>query len=152
MDGHFVPNLTVGPAVVEAIRRASQLPLDVHLMVDHPEQCLEAFIRAGASFLTVHVESQGLRDERALRTTLRAARQARVGVGLSVRPATAAEAVKPYLDELDLILVMTVEPGFGGQAFMPEVVPKIRQLRAWFAGHLSVDGGINAIRALRKSA
>ena len=144
MDGHFVPNLTIGPAVVEAIRRASRLPLDVHLMLDHPEQYVQPFIDAGAHYLTVHLESPGLRTEGVLRKTLEAIRRLGARPGLSVRPRTSADALQPFLEAVDLVLVMTVEPGFGGQAFMPEAVPKVRQLREWFPGELAVDGGINA--------
>ena len=144
MDGHFVPNLTVGPAVVEAIRRASRIPLDVHLMIDHPEQHLNAFLDAGSHYLTVHVEAPGLRSQPRLEKALAAIRQAGARAGLSLRPRTTAETLRPFLGLLDLILVMSVEPGFGGQAFMPEAIPKVRQLREWFAGNLAVDGGINA--------
>jgi len=144
MDGHFVPNLTIGPVVVETIRRCSRLPLDVHLMLDHPEQYVKPFLDAGAHVLTVHVEAPGVHTEGALLKTLTSIRQAGARAGLSLRPGTSAEASKPFLEAVDLMLVMTVEPGFGGQAFMPEVVPKIRQLRQWFPGDLSVDGGINA--------
>ena len=144
MDGHFVPNLTIGPVVVEAIRRCSRIPLDVHLMLEHPEQYVKPFLDAGAHYLTVHVEATGLRSESLLQKTLGDIRRLGGRAGLSVRPRTSAEAIKPFLGGLDLVLVMTVEPGFGGQAFMPEVVPKVRQLREWFAGELAVDGGINA--------
>lgn len=144
MDGHFVPNLTIGPVVVEAIKRSSYLPLDVHLMLNHPEQYVKPFIDAGANYLTVHVEAPGLRSEGLLRKTLGDIRRLGARAGLSLRPRTTAEAVKPYLGELDLVLVMTVEPGFGGQAFMPEAVPKVQALRAWFNGDIAVDGGINA--------
>ena len=144
MDGHFVPNLTIGPVVVEAIRRASRIPLDVHLMIDHPEQYLKAFIDAGSHYLTVHVEAPGLRTESVLVNTLETIRKQGARAGLSLRPRTSAEALKPFLKHLDLILVMSVEPGFGGQAFMPEMTPKVRQLREWFTGDLAVDGGINA--------
>jgi ribulose-phosphate 3-epimerase len=144
MDGHFVPNLTIGPVVVEAIRRSSRLPLDVHLMLEHPEQYVKPFLDAGAHLLTVHVEATGLRSEALVRKTLGEIRRGGGRAGLSLRPRTSAEALKPFLESLDLILVMTVEPGFGGQAFMPEVVPKVRQLRQWFPGDLAVDGGINA--------
>ena len=144
MDGHFVPNLTIGPAVVEAIRRASGIPLDVHLMMDHPEQYLTQFIEAGAHVLTVHVEAPGLSRPEALRDTLQRIRRAGAKAGLSLRPRTSAEALMPSLGALDLILIMSVEPGFGGQAFMPEAIPKIRQVRAQFPGDLAVDGGINA--------
>ena len=144
MDGHFVPNLTIGPAVVDAIRRASRVPLDVHLMLDHPEPYVKPFIDAGAHYLTVHVESPGLRTESVLRKTLETIRQLGARPGLSVRPRTSAESLRPFAEAVDLILVMTVEPGFGGQAFMPEVVPKLRQVRECFARELAVDGGINA--------
>ena len=144
MDGHFVPNLTVGPVVVEAIRRASRIPLDVHLMINHPEQYLKAFIDAGSHYLTVHVEAPGLRTESVLVNTLETIRKQGARAGLSLRPRTSAETLKPFLGSLDLILVMSVEPGFGGQTFMPEMIPKVRQLREWFAGDLAVDGGINA--------
>ncbi len=144
MDGHFVPNLTIGPIIVDAIKRVSRLPLDVHLMVDQPQQFLAPFVSAGAYALTVHVEAEGLRNEAMLRETLGAIRKAGAKAGLSVRPRTTADALKPFADAVDLVLVMTVEPGFGGQAFMPEVVPKVRRIREWFAGDLAVDGGINA--------
>jgi ribulose-phosphate 3-epimerase len=144
MDGHFVPNLTIGPVVVEAIRKASRIPLDVHLMLNHPEQYLKAFIDAGAHYLTVHVEAPGLRTEAGLVKALRTIREQGARAGLSLRPRTNADALKPFLGELDLVLVMSVEPGFGGQAFMPDVIPKVRQLRGWYPGRLAVDGGINA--------
>ena len=144
MDGHFVPNVTIGPVVVEAIRRASRIPVDVHLMINHPEQYLAAFIDAGSHYLTVHVEAPGLRTGRVLVKTLETIRKQGARAGLSLRPRTSTETLKPFRDHLDLILVMSVEPGFGGQTFMPEAIPKVRQLREWFAGDLAVDGGINA--------
>jgi ribulose-phosphate 3-epimerase len=144
MDGHFVPNLTMGPVVVEAIRRASRVPLDVHLMLNHPEAHLKPFLDAGAHYLTVHVEAQGLRTEGALLKALDSIRRSGAKAGLSLRPRTVADAAVPFLDAADLLLVMTVEPGFGGQAFIPAVVPKVRQLRQRYGGDLSVDGGINA--------
>ena len=144
MDGQFVPNLTLGPVIVEAIRRSATVPLDVHLMLDHPERYLDAFVRAGAHYLTVHVEAPGLREPEAMRSALEAIRRAGARPGISVRPRTPADALNPYLDRAELVLVMSVEPGFGGQAFMPEVVPKVRQIRGRYAGALAVDGGINA--------
>ena len=144
MDGHFVPNLTIGPVVVEAIRRVSRLPLDVHLMLDEPQAYVSAFLKAGSHMLTIHVEAPGVRRPQMLRRTLRAIRRGGARAGLSLRPKTPPEALRPFLRELDLILVMSVEPGFGGQAFLAEVVPKIRRLRSWFAGDLAVDGGITA--------
>ena len=144
MDGHFVPNLTIGPVVVEAIRRASRIPLDVHLMINHPELYVKPFVDAGAHYLTVHVESPGLRSEAVLRKTLGEIRALGARAGISVRPRTQVEAIAPFAEALDLVLVMSVEPGFGGQTFMPEAVPKVRQVRAWHRGHVAVDGGINA--------
>jgi ribulose-phosphate 3-epimerase len=144
MDGHFVPNLTIGPGVVEAIRRSSRTPLDVHLMLNHPEQYVKPFLDAGAHYLTVHVEAPGLGSEGVLQETLETVHRAGAKAGLSLRPRTAVESLKPFLGTLDLVLVMTVEPGFGGQAFMPETLLKVRQLREWFAGDIAVDGGINA--------
>ena len=144
MDGHFVPNLTMGPVIVEALRKVTTLPLDVHLMLEHPEQYVKPFKDSGADYLTVHVEAEGLREERVLRKTLADIRGAGMKSGLSVRPRTKAETMQPYLREVDLLLVMTVEPGFGGQRFIPEAVPKITQLRQTFTGDVSVDGGVNA--------
>lgn len=144
MDGHFVPNISFGPVIVEAAHRASRLPIDVQLMIAHPEQYAQAFIKAGADHLTVHVEADGLHDTARLRALLRDLRRQKIRAGLSVKPATPVEALRPYADELDLILIMTVEPGFGGQAFLPDTAEKIRAVRQWFDGDLEVDGGINA--------
>ena len=143
MDGHFVPNISFGPVIVEAAKRAGRRPIDVQLMIEHPEQYAEAFIKAGANHLTVHVEAQGLQDAATLRALLRDLRRQGVKAGLSVKPKTPVEALRPYLEDLDLILIMTVEPGFGGQAFLPDTVEKIRAVRRWFAGDIEVDGGIN---------
>jgi len=142
MDGHFVPNISFGPVIVEAVRRVTQLPLDVQLMIEHPERYLDAFVKAGANHLTVHVEADGLKDPEAMRTFLRVLKQRRIRTGLSVKPATPVEAIRPYASECDQLLVMTVEPGFGGQAFLPKMVEKIRACRDWFAGDIEVDGGI----------
>lgn len=142
MDGHFVPNLTLGPALVEALRRASSLPFDVHLMVSHPGRFVTPFAEAGADSITFHVECADPVPE-----VLARIRAAGCATGLSVRPQTPAAALLPWLDQVDLVLVMTVEPGYGGQAFMPEMLPKIRALRqAINQGqrpvYLEVDGGI----------
>jgi ribulose-phosphate 3-epimerase len=143
MDGHFVPNLTFGPAIVRAVRRATRLPLDVHLMCSRPETLLEPFRDAGASVLTVHVE---LGDR--VTPLLWRARALGVKVGLAVNPPTPIAAVRPYLKSIDLLLVMTVNPGFGGQSFIEETVPKIQQADAWkrelgLKYRLEVDGGVN---------
>jgi len=144
MDGHFVPNISFGPVVVKAIRGATRLPLDVQLMIEHPERLLAAFLEAGADHVIVHVEAEGLKEPDAMRNLLRGLKARQIRTGLSVKPKTPAEALQPYLEEIDQILVMTVEPGFGGQAFMPEMVEKIRTLRERFPGDIGVDGGINA--------
>jgi len=144
MDGQFVPNLSFGPVVIQAARKATRLPLDVQLMIDHPERLIDAFIDAGSSHITVHVESKGLERPDALRQLLKHLKDRRVKAGLSLKPGTPAEALKPYLSEVDLVLVMTVEPGFGGQAFLPAMLDKIRTFRQWYQGDIEVDGGINA--------
>lgn len=144
MDGHFVPNISFGPVVVEAVRRVTQLPLDVQVMIEHPERYAQAFIDAGTTHYTFHVESKGVPTPQAIGALLNTLRDQHVRAGLSVKPGTPAEAMKPFRDELDVVLVMTVEPGFGGQAFMPSMLDKIREVRTWFGGDLVVDGGINA--------
>ena len=145
MDGIFVPNITIGIPVTAAIKRVSALPLDVHLMIDRPIRYAEAFCRAGADLLTLHVEADTPEN------TLAALRQIRdLGVhpAVSVKPKTPAEAVLPFLDLCDMILVMTVEPGFGGQKFMAVMMPKLRTIREWIdrrnpGCELEVDGGVN---------
>ncbi|MBI5444893.1 MAG: ribulose-phosphate 3-epimerase [Deltaproteobacteria bacterium] len=142
MDGRFVPNLTIGPDVVRAIRRATAKPLDVHLMIVEPERHVEAFVRAGADFVTVHAEACPH-----LHRNLQQIRDLGVRAGVSLNPATPACAVEHVLDLADLVLVMSVNPGFGGQRFRPSVLPKIAELRALAdargrALHLEVDGGI----------
>lgn len=143
MDGHFVSNLTIGPPVVKALHRVSPLPLDVHLMIENPEKYIEAFIQAGARYLTIHVESA-----QNPRACLELIRSRRVGAGITLRPGTAVEKILPFLDVCDLVLVMTVEPGFGGQSFMMDQVAKIQRLRKEVRGYqhpilIEVDGGIN---------
>ena len=138
MDGHFVPNLTIGPPIIYWIRKSTALPLDVHLMIEEPMRYLEDFRRAGSDSITVHVEA--CRD---VRKTLSAIRALGAKVGISLRPKTKLEAIEPYLKLVDLVLIMTVEPGFGGQDFMPEIMGKVWSLRSRFSGFISVDGGIN---------
>jgi len=143
MDGHFVPNLTIGPVVVEAIRRRTHLPLDVHLMIQHPDRYIGAFAKAGASCLTVHAEVCPH-----LHRTLQQIREAGVKAGVALNPSTSLHAVEHVLDQVDLILVLSVNPGFGGQSFIPFVLKKIEEMRRWL-DRLSVrpeveaDGGIN---------
>jgi ribulose-phosphate 3-epimerase len=142
MDGHFVPNITFGPDVVKAIRPYTQKPFDVHLMIEPADRYLEAFARAGADLITVHAEAGPHLDR-----SLQAIRVLGAKAGASLCPATPESALEHVLDRLDLILVMTVNPGFGGQAFIQAMGEKIRRLRA-MAGrrrvHIEVDGGINA--------
>lgn len=146
MDGHFVPNLTFGPDIVAAFRRLTELPLDLHLMVEHPARYLDRFLAADPATVTFHIEAEATEDER--RGTLRAIRDAGAGAGLAVNPGTEIETVVPYLPELDVVMVMTVEPGFGGQRFITTAAPKMRTAARLFAerglqGMIHVDGGVN---------
>lgn len=142
MDGAFVPNLTLGPVVVEALRRATKLPLDVHLMIEKPERYVEDFVRAGAATIGVHVEACPH-----LHRTLHQIREAGARACVVLNPATPAAWIEPVLEDLDQVLVMTVNPGFGGQKFIASVLPKLAQVRRWIderdlAVSLEVDGGI----------
>ena len=150
MDGHFVPNITIGIPVVKAIKKISPLPLDVHLMIAQPIRYVEDFCKAGADILTVHVEADTAPN---VRRALELIRDLGVRPAVSVKPNTRAEAVLPFLDLCSLILVMTVEPGFGGQSFMEDMMPKLRQIRAWIdeknpGCELEVDGGVNQHTAM----
>lgn len=150
MDGLFVPNITIGIPVVAAIRKITDLPLDVHLMIDRPIRYVDDFCKAGSDILTVHVEADS--EENTI-AALRRIRENGVRAAISVKPKTPAEAVLPYLPYCDLILVMTVEPGFGGQAFMQDMMPKLKAIRTYIdaqnpACELEVDGGINEKTAL----
>src|SRR5687767_12477516 len=143
MDGHFVPNITVGPVVVKWLRKHTNLPQDVHLMIEDPEKYIPVFAKAGAWLQTVHVEACPNP-----RRTLALIKKSGCRAGMSVRPRTPIEKLRPYLDELDLVLVMTVEPGFGGQEFMADMLPKVKWVRAELARRqrrcwIEVDGGIN---------
>ena len=146
MDGIFVPNITIGIPVVAAIRRITDLPLDVHLMIDRPIRYVEQFVKAGADFLTVHVEADQPQN------TLEALDKIHAlgcKAGIVLKPKTPAEAAIPYLEKCDMILVMTVEPGFGGQKFMADMMPKVKQLREWMddinpACLIEVDGGVDS--------
>src|SRR5256714_4439129 len=144
MDGHFVDNISFGPAVVATVRKHTQLPLDVHLMIQHPDHYLRRFLEAGANSITVHVEPEAKHD---VAQTLATIRAAGCSVGLTLNPATPFEAVAPYLPTIDLLLIMTVHPGFGGQAFRPEMMEKVRRAKQWRDAnggklHIEVDGGI----------
>ena len=146
MDGIFVPNITIGMPVVKALRKVTKLPLDVHLMIDRPIRYVEEFVKAGADWLTIHIEADSEENTLAALKTIRA-----LGckAAISLKPGTPAEAAEPYLKLCDMILVMTVEPGLGGQKFMADMMPKLKKLREMLdevnpACLLEVDGGINA--------
>lgn len=143
MDGHFVPNLTIGIPVVQSLKKISPLPLDVHLMIENPERYIEGFIKAGSDYLTIHVEATAQPI-----AALRRIRELGCKSGITLRPGTAVEKILPLLPDCDLVLVMTVEPGFGGQSFMTDQVAKISVLRAEISRLklstlIEVDGGIN---------
>jgi len=143
MDGRFVPNITLGPVLVEAVRRATRLPLDVHLMIVEPEKYVEAFAAAGANLISVHVETSPH-----LHRTLHQIRQAGARPAAVLNPATPVELVGDVLDDLDMVLVMSVNPGFGGQRFIPRALDKIRRLRQLLNSRglkvdIEVDGGID---------
>jgi len=142
MDGHFVPNLTIGPAIVKAVRRCTSLPLDVHLMIERPDDFLSDFAKAGANILTVHVEAVTH-----LHRTLSEIKKYGMRAGVSLNPSTPVCLIEPALDYADLVLIMSVNPGFGGQELIPEVLPKIKEIRRLITRkgrpvELEVDGGI----------
>ena len=147
MDGHFVPNITIGLPVAAAIRGITSLPMDVHLMIDRPIRYVEAFVKAGADYLTIHIEADQPQN------TLEALDRIHAlgcKAGIVLKPKTPVEAAIPYLEKCDLILVMTVEPGFGGQKFMADMMPKVAQLREWLDDLnpdclIEVDGGVDAV-------
>jgi ribulose-phosphate 3-epimerase len=143
MDGHFVPNITIGPLIVEAIRPVTKLPLDVHLMIEKPDNYINEFVRAGADIITVHVEAC-----RHLHRTIQLIKSHGIKAGVVLNPHTPIESIQHVLEDIDMVLLMTVNPGFGGQAFIPQVLPKIRQLSAMIKEkqlpiEIEVDGGIN---------
>lgn len=143
MDGHFVPNITVGPVIVAAMERCTERPLDVHLMIHHPERMIRQFADAGADYLTVHVEA-----EHDIKKTLKEIKDLGKSPGIVLNPPTPFEKAKPFLRDVDMILIMTVNPGFAGQKFIPEVLSKIRVARDYINREklrveLEVDGGIN---------
>ena len=147
MDGIFVPNITFGPGVVKGMRKVSDLVLDVHLMIDRAIRYVKHFCEAGADYLTIHVEADTPENTR---EALKMIRQLGVKPGIVVKPNTPAEAIAEYLPMVDMVLVMTVEPGFGGQKFMAHMMPKVKQLRAMLdevnpACHLEVDGGVDMV-------
>ncbi|MCH6266053.1 ribulose-phosphate 3-epimerase [Neobacillus citreus] len=144
MDGHFVPNITIGPLIVEAIRPVTKLPLDVHLMIENPERYIGAFVKAGADIITVHVEACTH-----LHSVIHQIKSAGIKAGVVLNPHTPVSLIQHILEDIDLVLLMTVNPGFGGQSFIHSVLPKIRQV-ARMVGEknldveIEVDGGVNA--------
>ena len=150
MDGIFVPNISIGIPVVQAIRPVTDLPLDVHLMIDRPIRYVEQFVKAGADWLTIHIEADQPQNNLECLDKIRA-----LGckAAISLKPKTPVEAAIPYLEKCDMILVMTVEPGFGGQKFMADMMPKLKQLRQMLDKvnpdcHLEVDGGVDLVTGI----
>lgn len=148
MDGHFVPNLTIGPLIVEAIRPITSLPLDVHLMIEHPDLYIKDFAKAGADILTVHVEACPH-----LHRTIQLIKEQGVKAGVVLNPATPISSIQHIIEEVDLVLLMTVNPGFGGQKFISSVIPKIKELHSLvkekdLSIDIEIDGGVNSETAL----
>lgn len=144
MDGHFVPNLTIGPAIIKSLRPLTKLPFDVHLMIDYPLDYIDAFADAGADIITFHLEANSDPD-----ATIKKIESRGLKAGVVIKPGTPAEAVFPYLDKVYMVLVMTVEPGFGGQSFMADMMPKVRAIRQEVSARglevlIEADGGISA--------
>ncbi len=145
MDGHFVDNISFGPAVVKTVRKLTTLPLDVHLMIKHADHFVPRFVDAGANSMTVHVEPEAEHD---VGKTLRQIRAAHCRAGLTLNPATPFQLIEPFLGQIDLLLVMTVHPGFGGQSFRADQMGKVRRAHGWKTENnsnidIEVDGGIN---------
>jgi len=140
MDGHFVPNITFGWGLIKDIRKTTKLPFDVHLMIDNPLKYIDDFIKAGSDMLTLHIETVSSSQVKKLKEKLL---RKKIKLGISLNPPTTLKLIEPVLDTVDLVLVMTVNPGFGGQRFIKGVVPKIKKLREIYKGIISVDGGIN---------
>jgi ribulose-phosphate 3-epimerase len=158
MDGRFVPNITIGPGVVASIRSKTDLPIHVHLMIDNPEDFIECFARSGADIISFHIEALGkVRNSRLKRANIliRKIKKLNKRPAIAINPATPLKDIKGILDKVDWVLVMSVNPGFGGQEFIPGVLPKIFELRHIFEGDIEVDGGINEVTAkevIRKGA
>ena len=143
MDGHFVDNISFGPAIVGFVRKQTKLPLDVHLMIEHADHYLPRFVDAGANSITVHVESEARHD---VAKTLQQIRDAKCRVGLTLNPETDFKLIEPFLDQIDMLLVMTVHPGFGGQSFRADQMEKVKRAKKWSDSNrkidIEVDGGI----------
>jgi ribulose-phosphate 3-epimerase len=148
MDGHFVPNMTIGPQAVAALKKAVKIPLDVHLMITHPHKYIKQFIEAGSDIVTIHVECASN-----VKKTLNEIKKMGCKCGIVINPDTPAEKVKKYLKDIDMVLVMSVYPGFSFQKFIPGALPKLRKIRKWIneSGrkiYLQIDGGINPENAI----
>lgn len=142
MDGAFVPNITMGPVIVKSIKPLTRVPIDVHLMINSPERFVESFVKAGADIITFHIEAQ---DDPA--EIIKLIRYFKKKVGVSIRPKTPVSGLDKVLPMVDMVLIMTVEPGFGGQAFMPDCASKIKEVKERFMKDIQVDGGITADNA-----
>lgn len=143
MDGHFVPNITIGPLIVDAIKPKTTLPLDVHLMIENPDHYIPEFVKAGASIITVHQEATVH-----LHRTIQLIKNSGVKAGVAINPGTPVEMIREVLQDVDLVLIMTVNPGFGGQSFIEQTITKIKQISKWrdqynYSFEIEVDGGIN---------
>ena len=139
MDGMFVPNITIGPLIVDAIRDRSDRIFDVHLMIESPERYLEHFVKAGANIVTVHAEST-----KHVHRAIQQIKSLGVKAGVSINPGTSVESIKPVLGDVDMVLIMSVNPGFGGQSFIPSILDKIAEVRALYPNlDIQIDGGIN---------
>ena len=139
MDGHFVPNITIGPLVIKSIRPVTKLPLDVHLMIKEPEKYIEPFAKAGSDIITFHIEIEENPKE-----VIKLIRYFKKKVGVSIKPKTDLKAIEGILPMVDMVLIMTVEPGFAGQEFIFDCLPKIEELRSKFTKDIEIDGGVNA--------
>jgi len=149
MDGHFVPNITIGPVVVSKIRNVSKVFFDVHLMIEEPEKYIEAFAKSGSDLITVHIEACG----KNIKSVINKIKKSGCKAGVSINPETPVDEIKNIISEVDLVLVMSVHPGFGGQSFIEDVLPKIKQIRKIIDTNdkkifLEVDGGINNKNAI----
>ncbi len=150
MDGHFVPNITFGPLVIKALRKSTNLTLDVHLMIENPDEYIKVFKQAGSDIITVHIEA--LKEPRSV---IQQIKNLGLKAGISINPPTPIDKIEPILDIVDMVLIMTVNPGFGGQKFISSCIPKIKKLRQKFSGDIEVDGGINnetAMTSIRAGA
>ena len=138
MDGHFVPNITIGSLVVKSLRKTTDLPFDVHLMVEEPDRYIQDFADAGSNIITIHPEA-----DTDVNWAIQAMKEFGVKAGIAIKPATQIKEIKEYLRDSDVVMIMSVEPGFGGQEFLPGTLEKIRELRKKYKGEIEIDGGIN---------